>query len=382
MSTLAPQTEAAPSAPGASGPIPLRDVEAELVQRLKAAQAPGDPPVHRAHMSNLVVFCDRAEEAVAVEASIPEIVAAHPARVILVVGEPGPAVREVTATVRVRALRAGEGARVYSDQITLCASGHAVEHAPYAVRGLLIGDLPTNVWWASHQPPPLVGPLLHDLAERAQQVIFDSLAWENPNRGVYATSGWLAKFELEQGSGKLRIASDLNWRRLKTWRRLLSQALAPVSAPGAIGSITEVAMEHGPHAVTQAWQLTSWLASRLSWRVQGGRVQDGVELSWQVAAPHGPLRLRIRRLDVGPPEVRRVRISCLLEGKPAALQFESEDGRLSARPEGVDAAARTLTNPPQSTAELVIRQLSDRERDPVFIESMTVAHVLAHSALN
>ena len=366
---------------GETGPVALRDVEAELTRQLKFLQKPGEASVYRAHMSNLVIFCDRADEAEAVATTIPEIVASHPARVILAVGEAGVDSRDVAATLQVRALRAGEGPRVFSEQITLRAAGRCVDHLPYAVRGLLIGDLPTNIWWASHQPPPLAGPLLHDLAERAQQVIFDSLAWNDPNRGVYATSGWLAKFEHEPGSGKLRIASDLNWRRLKTWRRLLSQALDPASAPGALGSITEVAMEHGPHAVTQAWQLASWLASRLGWRVQGGRLQEGVELSWQLIAPHGPLRLRIRRHETGPPEVSRVRITCLLEGVPAALAFEDEDGRLSAKPEGIDAAARTLTDPTQSIAELVVRQLTDRERDPVFIESMSVAHVLARSAL-
>lgn len=363
-----------------SGPIPLGDVERELTRRLKQEQGEVNSPVHRAHMSNLVIYCDRAEDARAINATIPDIVGAHPARVILAVGDPGAKSREVSATVLVRALDVGAGARVYAEQITLHAAGREVDHLPYAVRGLLIGDLPTNIWWASHQPPPLAGPLLHDLSERAQQVIYDSLAWIDPNRGVYATSAWLAKVEHEPGSGHLRIASDLNWRRLKTWRRLLSQALDPASAPGAIGSITEVVMEHGPHAVTQAWQLTSWLASRLNWRVEAGRVQDS-ELTWQVAAPHGPLRLRIRRLAEGPPEIRRARITCLLEGRPAALVFEAEDGRLSATPEGVEGAPRTITDTPQGLAELVVRQLSDRERDPVFIESMALAHVLARIAL-
>ena len=76
-----------------------------------------------------------------------------------------------------------------------------------------------------------------------------------------------------------------------------------------------------------------------------------------------------------------MRIACMLDGKPAALAFSAEDGRLSVRPEGIDAAPRTVADPPQSVAELVVRQLSDRERDPVFIESMAVAHVLARSAL-
>ena len=224
--------------------------------------------------------------------------------------------------------------------------------------------------------------LLFDLTERAQQVIYDSLGWLDPNRGVAATSGWLTQFTRRPGAGRWRVASDLNWRRLRTWRRLLGQALDPATAPGALGSISEVSMEHGPHAVTQAWQLMSWLASRLGWTVQAGRVQDGKELSWQATAPHGSLRLKIRRLDDGPPEVRRVRVACLLCGRPGILDVTTDDGRLCVRLEGCDTAPRTVTVPPQRPAELVARQLSDRDRDPVFEETMAVAQILARSALN
>jgi len=50
--------------------------------------------------------------------------------------------------------------------------------------------------------------------------------------------------------------------------------------------------------------------------------------------------------------------------------------------EGVEGAPRTMTLPPVSAAELVGRQLSDRERDPVFHESMAVAGAMAQSVLN
>ena len=45
---------------------------------------------------------------------------------------------------------------VCTEQVTLEAGGAAVEHLPFAVRALLIGDLPTNLWWAAPIPPPVV----------------------------------------------------------------------------------------------------------------------------------------------------------------------------------------------------------------------------------
>ena len=107
-----------------------------------------------------------------------------------------------------------------------------------------------------------------DLAENAQQIIYDSIGWTEPARGVLATCAWLPKFERRGKRGPWRVASDLNWRRLKFWRRMLSQALDPNTAPTALDNVREVLVEHGPHAVIQAWELVSWLSSRLGWKVE------------------------------------------------------------------------------------------------------------------
>ena len=63
------------------------------------------------------------------------------------------------------------------------------------------------------------------------------------------------------------------------------------------------------------------------------------------------------------------------------LVLESDGRRLAIQLEGVDAAPRTMAVPPLSAAELIGRQLSDRERDPAFRESMAVAQVMAQSLL-
>jgi glucose-6-phosphate dehydrogenase assembly protein OpcA len=370
--------------PGAATPVPLRDVERELSRRLKLLQGkPGDEsPMVRACMSNLIVYCDRADLAEKVSAQVPEVVTVHPARVLLLIAEPGPQEGDLQAAVCVRGHVQDPGRWVVSEQVTLHATGQGVDHLPYAVRSLLIGDLPTNLWWASAQPPPLAGPLLYDLAEPAQQILYDSIGWLEPARGIAATAAWIAGVERGPGQGPWRVVSDLNWRRLKYWRRLLVQAFDPKGMPGALESVTEVLVEHGPHAVIQAWELVSWAAARLGWQVQAGRVQPGVEIAWHVKAPHGPVRLRIKRLAEGPAEVRRVRVACMVNGKPGAVNAALDsERRLAVTLEGEDAAPRTMTVQPQSISELVGRQLTDRERDPVFREAMTVAQVLARSVL-
>ncbi len=126
----------------------------------------------------------------------------------------------------------------------------------------------------------------------------------------------------------------------------------------------------------------SWLAARLGWRVQTGRVQEGVEIDWQVTAPHGPLRVRIVRLSEGRSVVRRLRIACTLGGKFGALNIVDQDGQhLAVLPEGTDAAPRTVLFKVEGLADLAGRQLADREFDPVFHDAMTVAQTFAQSVL-
>jgi glucose-6-phosphate dehydrogenase assembly protein OpcA len=199
---------------------------------------------------------------------------------------------------------------------------------------------------------------------------------------VAATGNWLGQIERANHGGRWRVASDLNWRRLKYWRRLVAQALDSTSAPGAAESATELLVEHGPHAVVQAWMLASWLSLRLGWKVQGGKVEPGKQIDWRFQGPQGMTWVRVRRLGEGPPEVCRVRVACKLDDRPGALNLVAEGPqRLAIHLEGIEAAPRTLTVPPAAAAELVGRQLNDRERDPVFRESMEVAQVMAQSLL-
>jgi glucose-6-phosphate dehydrogenase assembly protein OpcA len=361
--------------------VALRDIEREMSRQMKVLQGPGAAPVLRSRMANLVVFCGNDEQAAAVDCQIPDVCAAHPARVLLLVGDRTAANRPVTAEVSARPINSELRRFACAEQVTLHAGGSEVDRLPFAVRSLVVGDLPTNLWWAAPVPPPLAGPLLYELAEQAQQVVYDSRGWTDPARGVAATAAWLTQVE-RHDSSRWRVASDLNWRRLKYWRRALKQALDPASAPGTAESVSEILVEHGPHAVVQAWELLSWLTRKLAWSVQVGKVDPGVEMTWRCETPGGHARVRIHRLEQGPAEVRRVRLCCRLNDEPGALNLVAEEGqRLVTQLEGAEGAPRTQTLPELSPAELIGRQLSDRMRDPVFHESMAVAQVMARSLL-
>jgi glucose-6-phosphate dehydrogenase assembly protein OpcA len=362
--------------------VPLWAVERELLRQMKELQGPDERPVQRARMANLVIFCSSRERAAKLNTEIPDVVSVHPARVLLLLADDESNGADLDTTVLVRPLHIGSRGFGFSEQVTLTAGRGALHHLPFAVRALLIGDLPTNLWWAAPVPPPFAGPILYELAEHTQQIVYDSMGWPDPARGVSATAAWLEQIERAYGPGRWRVASDINWRRLKYWRRMLTQSLDGAEDRGIFESASEIRVEHGHHAVVQAWMLMSWLTGQLGWKVRTGRVEPGVEMIWRFLGPTGEPVVRIHRRDDGPQQIQRIRIGCRIDDRESALDLLAQDGhRLTMRVEGSEEAPRTMSVPPHAPAELVGRQLSDRERDPIFRASMNVAQVMARSLL-
>ena len=72
---------------------------------------------------------------------------------------------------------------------------------------------------------------------------------------------------------------------------------------------------------------------------------------------------------------------CTLHGTAGAINvMQVEERRLAIVSEGMGAVPRTITVRPQPLAELVGRQLSGRERDPIFDECLSMARAIAECA--
>ncbi|MGF1582940.1 MAG: glucose-6-phosphate dehydrogenase assembly protein OpcA [Gemmataceae bacterium] len=372
------QTSATEVSGAESIPVPLGNVEKELNRRIQKMQEATSDSVLRSRMSNLVVYCDNLDLAGQVDQMVTDIVSLHPARVLLLLGLTNAAGGALTTTVTTRCHPVSNGRALCSEQVTVRAVGTSVKKLPFVVRGLLVGDLPTNLWWAASQAPPLDGVLFHDLAESAEQVVYDSMGWPDPARGMLSVINWMTQLEAARSGARWRLAADLNWRRLKYWRRILTQALDPQVAQGFLNTIREVQIDHGPHAVIQAWLVVSWLAARLGWEVQGGKVQPNVEMSWQCRTSEGLVRIVIRRVESEEHAIHKIHIA----SEAYSYDFAVDGSRrLSVVPTGGGAAPRTVTVPPQPLPQLVGRELSDRDRDPGFRESLEVAKKLAQSVV-
>jgi len=364
--------------------VDLRSVDRELNRQLREAQGPGAAPLVRARMSNLVIYAESDTLCEQITEVVPEIVAHHPARVVLLSVDPQATEDQVKANVRTRVDQMGRGLRAFSEQITLRTHPRSQSKLAFALRRMLIGDLPTNLWWAVPRPPALEGTLLYELAEHADQVIYDSYGWPEPARGLTATATWLSRFERTNTVGcRRRIASDLTWQRLRPWRRVVAEALDPAATPGAIETIQEVLFDHGPHSVTSAWSLASWMILHLGLRAQSVRVRPGEEIAWELTSERGPCSMRVRRIAEAPRGIQWMRLAYVApDGRPSAIHLAPDgDRRLKIEPEGAQAAPRTIAVTPLTMAERIARQLSDRTWDPMFRRTMEVAQDLAITVL-
>ena len=361
-------------------PVDVRAIERELSALWSephpglAGGEPGMELATRACMSNLVIWCATQEEARGLPLEIGAIVEKHPSRVLLLVGEAESAAGGLSATVSALCHPASAGHQICSEHVTLAAPASGVRRLPSLARPLLIGDLPTILWWAERMPPAAEA-LFDDLAGMADQVIYDSAGWLDPVRGQLSVAGWAMGLETQ------RVVSDLAWRRGKPWRRLVGQALDPVIAPGALQSIAEVEIEHGPHALPQAWFFIGWLAGRLGWQPSAGKVAPGVEVTWGFKSSQTPVRVTVRRLPSGEPELSRV-----------AIRWNGKAGRGTARfawdgPDRLVASAETASSPRilsvhrESRASLVARQMPKRFHDPLFRDALALSRRMAEALL-
>lgn len=350
--------------------VNVADIELALDRLWGALHAEGEVEhgVTRACMSNLIIACQTEEQARDVGERIPELVERHPARVFLLTAC-APQGNSIEAEVSAHCRRAEGSRQLCSEHVDIRFDPAVAGRLGSVLRPLLIGDLPTALWWASNQPPPLSNGLFDTLAELADQVIYDSVGWPNPAEGVRAMTRWVM--------GEKRPVFNLAWRYLKPWRRILAQVLDPRVAPGALQHIDSIRIVHGPHALPMAWLLIGWLASRLQWQPQKGEVQSGSDVGWAFRTPRGNLRVQIHRSSEGVAQVRKLNLAWQGAAPGRAGFLYGDDQWLSLLPEESTLPVTTIPAREVPMEMMIAAQLAHRSKDPLFEQSIAVAQIMA-----
>lgn len=338
-----------------------------LYQELSEGEA-----VTRACMSNLIVFCDNQTQSQDVENAIPSIVQMHPARVILLVGEGGTEPSGIEAFISGCYRALASGWQVCAELIKVVASANTLRRLPSVTRAQLVGDLPTTLWWASTQPPPFAGKLFFKLADMSEQIIYDSIGWTHPSKGMQAMSRWVTAERNEY------VIYNLAWRRLKPWRSLLRQVLDPAVHPGALENVSRIRIEHGPHALAIAMLLLGWLATQLGWKPTEGQVKTGKRTLLHFNNRGRPLRVTVTRLSEGEPDPHRLHWYWRdVMGEHDVELARLENDCLGIVEKNTGTSSRAVSVPCFERGELVAAQMAHRSRDKLFEQALATGKEIA-----
>ncbi len=256
-------------------------------------------PATRNSVLNLIVFTRRAATAAAVDGALGNLCRHHPARILLLIAEP----EKETAGMRAWINRScyqdrqrwGENT---SEQVTIEATGAAVDYLPGLILSLLAANLPVFTWWADALP--LDHPLFERLVSVSDRIITDSAEFERLE-GQFATLARVSR------SRHYRCAaSDLNWQRLAPWRELTAQFFDTAALQPYLRGISHLLIEYAGHEANgktvgvsnpaQALLLVGWLVSMLGWSlVPGQQKKSGgtYHLALRDQAEH-PIKVDIR----------------------------------------------------------------------------------------
>lgn len=196
-----------------------------------------------------------------------------PCRAFLVLLDPASqlAPAELAATTRCH----GSVRDIVLEEITLRLPPARLGEVPGLVRPLLMSDLPNHLYWAADWPT--VPAELEGLAGLCEHLIVDSRRFRDPAAQL---------IEVHTRRQRGQRTTDLNWLRLRPWRRALAEGFERV-APTP-GSKPTVIIEHGVAATAAALLLGDWLRHRLAADVQ--RVAGSGNEPW----PH---RVTVRTAD-------------------------------------------------------------------------------------
>lgn len=355
----------------------LTDIEKALTSLWDSLneEARNGQSLSRACMSNLVIYCDSPQEANTVLEDIPKIIEAHPARVLLLIGE-ADGNEALKAYISVHYCAVSEGWQLCAEQVTVYCDKSAAKRLPSIPRSLCIGNLPTALWWASSLPPPMAGEIFYSLAGSADQVIFDSIGWREPVKGVLAVAHWI-------GGSQDKVIYSLAWRRLKAWRKLLREALDPLTPAGAIDTVARLEIEHGPHAFPVAWLLVGWLAARLHWEPATGKLLSQSAMTWRFERRDGSLiDVQVKRRDAGRPWIYQLQWHWSA-GDGGMLCFSQlSEYTLGVKSHTVPVADTVIAMPKVGRAELVAKQLAHRFHDELFEDALVLSTHMANILLD
>jgi glucose-6-phosphate dehydrogenase assembly protein OpcA len=194
------------------------------------------------------------------------IASQNPCRIIAllpVAGDDAGVTAQVSAYCPIQ--KQSHSAMVCCEYITLKGTEAALERVTGLLTGLLIGGLPSFLWWKGELS--VDQELFKQLGKACTAVVIDSSQFMTEPEA-----------DLQQLSALNRSGAavcDLNWRRLAPWQELTAAVFDPPERWSGLMAADRVTIDYERGNPSQALLFLGWLASRLGWEPVSRRAEGG-----------------------------------------------------------------------------------------------------------
>ena len=327
--------------------------------------------VLRSRVANLLVFISGEDALNEVTGWTESLTAAHPGRVLLVLGARNADDRdiEVSVTSLCQTDKRTGARRLCGEQITLKAYGRFVVELPSAAVPLLVSDLLTFVYWRDALNPS--DEVFKKMLVAADRLVLDSSEFREPVSELARTND-LFQLEPLRNVG----VSDLNWERLTLWRALLADFYDVPEYQSALDQIDSVRVEYvetGSQTplAPQALLIVAWLATRLGWTLTA----TNSDQSFMFAAADRTISVELTQVAAGtrkPGRLVRVELSAGVASFVVARSDDNTHILAEARIRSKVKRGRVLPVRNRSVPQLLSREMEIIVNDRIYQDAIAM----------
>jgi glucose-6-phosphate dehydrogenase assembly protein OpcA len=324
---------------------------------------------------NLIVYVASEAERARLDELLDVVTEHAPSRALVLIADRKSAEARLEAYISTRCQTASRGAgqQVCGEQVTIEASGAAIDMAASAIEPLVVPDVPVFLWWKDipHEDDKLFNRLV-DLSDR---VVIDSLVFDHPHEDMKRLA------EIIRERRQYMLLSDLNWGRLTAWRNLIASFWDVPDYRAHLDAVDDIIVEYDPpdaapeQIAAQALLAVGWLASVLKWQPTGEFVREGNNTRWGLRAGERRLNVEFRPTsDRGGSDGLIATLTLKTGAARAEFYVGVNEGwtklETSASVGDARAVGRVLSYEARSEGERLSRELGLLSRDEVYEQAV------------
>lgn len=296
----------------------------------------------RLSVVNIVAACNDATFTQRAADALVSIAARHPARGLIVVGDP-----DAPAHIESDVSLVGTGVgRQYMELVRLDIGGEPAYHLASIVTPLLIPDIPVHLWLVGSAPSTQA--FREEAVALCDRIILDTGAYADASETLQLVA---SKFDTY---GVALSIGDIAWQRIRPWREAVAIAFdGPEVRPWLRYVAGVEVVSTGATPSTDAWLFAGWLASRLP-AAESASPDIGVS-----SIPSDGMR---------PGDIVAVRIRCERAHHAARVRLSRRAGSLMTSIDIDDGVVTTGTMAliESNEGELIALLMSDAGHDPMY----------------